>query len=200
MSARLLTRIAISAALFLCFVVYIHGALPLRLVDQLERFTYDARVRLTMPGTVDPRIAIVDIDDKTLKEQGQWPLPRDKFATLMDQLFDHYHVKLVAFDVSFPEADRSFDLSLLDQLSSGALKNDPAFVSEAGKIRPQIERDKIFAASLQHRPVVLGYVFYSATEAHAQPVGLLPPPAIPGVHGQYPLVAFPKEVGYTTNL
>ena len=200
MSARLLTRVAISAALFLCFVAYIHGALPLRLVDQLERFTYDARVRLTMPGTVDPRIAIVDLDDKTLKEQGQWPLPRDKFAILMDQLFDRYHVKLVAFDVSFPEADRSFDLTLLDQLSSGALKNDSAFVNEANRIRPQIERDKIFAASLQHRPVVLGYVFYKASEEHTQSVGLLPPPAMPDVRGRYPLVTFPRVVGYTTNL
>ena len=44
MSSRHLIRVAITLALFLSFVAYIHGALPLRLVDQLERFAYDARV------------------------------------------------------------------------------------------------------------------------------------------------------------
>ena len=200
-TTRHLIRVAISLALFILFIVYIHGALPLRLVDQLERFAYDARVRVTMPGTVDKRIVIVDIDDKTLKEQGQWPLPRDKFATLMDQLFNRYHVKLVAFDIQFSEADRSFDLSLLDQLESGPLKGDKVFIDQANKIRPQIERDKIFAASLQHRPVVLGYTFYGANVPGGErAVGLLPQPSIVDVRGQYPHIEFQNKTGYTTNL
>ncbi|MFI4968151.1 MAG: CHASE2 domain-containing protein [Gammaproteobacteria bacterium] len=201
MTARHLIRVAITLALFLGFAAYIHGTLPLRLVDQLERFAYDARVRLTTPGTVDPRIVIVDIDDKTLKEQGQWPLPRDKFAQMVDQLFNLYHVKLVAFDVSFPEADRSFDLSLLDNLTSGPLQNDQAFLKEAQQMRPQLERDKLFAASIQHRPVVLGYVFYAPNQGGAvRKVGLLSPPAIPDARAQYPLLVFPKVSGYITNL
>ena len=201
-TARSLIRVGISFILFVLFVAYIHGALPLRLVDQLERFSYDARVRIAMPGTADPHIAIVDIDDRTLKEQGQWPLPRDKFAQMMDQLFNRYHVKIVAFDVTFSEADRSFDLSLLDQLSSGPLKSDPAFVNEASRIRPQIERDKIFAASLEHRPAVLGYVFYSQgqREGGSASVGVLPVAAIPDARGRYPLVEFPQTASYTTNL
>ena len=201
LSSRHLIRLAITLALFLSFTAYIHGALPLRLVDQLERFAYDARVRITAQNTVDPRIVIIDIDDKTLKEQGQWPLPRDKFAQMVDQLFNLYHVKLVAFDVSFPEADRSFDLALLDKLSSGALQGDQAFLKAAQDVRPQLERDKLFAASIQHRPVILGYTFYDEhVPGGDRKVGLLSPPAIPGAHAQYPLVDFPKAVGYTTNL
>ena len=201
-TARSLIRIAISLVLLILFVAYIHGGLPLHLVDQLERFSYDARVGLAMPGTADPHIVIVDIDDRTLKEQGQWPLPRDKFAQMMDQLFNRYHVKIAAFDVTFSEADRSFDLSLLDQLSSGPLKNDPAFISEAGKLRPSIERDQIFAASLAHRPAVLGYVFYdkNQNQGHSASVGVLPVPAIPDARGRYPLIEFPQVVSYTANL
>ena len=201
-TARSLIRIGISLGLFLIFVSYIHGSLPLHLVDQLERFSYDARVRIAMPGKVDPHIVIVDIDDRTLKEQGQWPLPRDKFAQMMVQLFDHYHVKIVAFDVTFSEADRSFDLSLLDQLSSGPLKNDTTFVNEASKIRPQIERDKIFAASLAHRAAVLGYVFYTQGQSKNRDasVGVLPVPAIPDVRSRYPLIQFPPVATYTSNL
>ena len=203
LTARNLIRVAISLVLFVVFVAYINGALPLRLVDQLEHMAYDARVRFTMPGTVDKRIVIVDIDDKTLKEQGQWPLPRDKFAQMIDQLFTRYHVKLVAFDVSFPEADRSFDLALLDKLSEGTLKTDQTFIKEAAQLRPQLERDRLFADSIQHRPVVLGYVFYSAENLGSnqnQQVGQLSPPAITDVRGRYALINFPKAVGYTTNI
>lgn len=199
-TVRHLIRYAISLVLFVFFIVYIHGAVSLKLVDQLERYSYDARVRLAMPHTLDKRIVIVDIDDKTLKEQGQWPLPRDKFATLIDQLIDRYHVKLVAFDVLFSEPDRSFDLSLLDQLESGPLKGDSSFMAQADKVRPQIERDKIFGVSLQHRPVVLGSVFYDASTTRQEAVGQLPPPAIADARGRYALIEFPKSVSYTTNL
>ena len=201
LTARHLIRVAISLALFLCFVVYIHGSLPLRLVDQLERFSYDARVRLTMPNTVDKRIVIVDIDDKTLKEQGQWPLPRDKFATMMNQLFGLYHVKLVAFDINFSEPDRSQDLALLDQLSSSSLGKDQAFLKQVEAVRPQLQRDGIFAASMQHRPVVLGGVFYSShTPGSDQKAGQLPLPMISAAATMYPGIQFPHSVGYTTNL
>ncbi len=200
MSIRLVIRVVISLALFLVFVAYIEGALPLRLLDQLENIAYDARVHIAAPGTVDHRIVVVDIDDKTLKEQGQWPLPRDKFATMMDQLFNLYHVKLVAFDVDFSEPDRSFDLTLLDQLANGPLKSDANFASQADRIRPSIERDKIFATSLNHRPVVLGYVFYDEHQTTGESVGVLPPPAIADVQARYPLVRFPKAVSYATNI
>jgi adenylate cyclase len=200
-TARSLIRVGISLVLFIVFTAYVNGILPLTLVDQMERSAYDARVQLTASRTVDPRIVIVDIDDKTLKEQGQWPLPRDKFAQLMDNLFNLYHIKVVGFDVEFPDADRSQDLALLDQLSNGALKGDPIFIAQAQKVRPQLERDKIFAASLQHRPAVLGYVFYPQDAPQAdQKLGQLPPPAIPDARNRYPLVEFPKSVGYTANL
>ncbi|HEY1773466.1 MAG TPA: adenylate/guanylate cyclase domain-containing protein [Gammaproteobacteria bacterium] len=200
-TVRHLVRVAISLGLFIVFFAYVNGALPLSLVDQMERSAYDARVRLVASRTVDPRIVIVDIDDKTLKEQGQWPLPRDKFAQLMDNLFNKYHIKVVGFDVEFPDADRSQDLALLDELSNGALKGDAAFMAQAEKVRPQLERDKIFAASLAHRPAVLGYVFYPATAPDAdQKLGQLPPPAIPDARNRYPLLTFPQSVGYTANL
>ncbi|HEY4128732.1 MAG TPA: adenylate/guanylate cyclase domain-containing protein [Gammaproteobacteria bacterium] len=200
-TARHLIRVAISLALFIVFFAYVNGALPLSLVDQMERSAYDARVRLSSSRTMDHRIVIVDIDDKTLKEQGQWPLPRDKFAQLMDNLFNKYHIKVVGFDVEFPDADRSQDLALLDDLSNGALKGDPAFIVQADKVRPQLERDKIFAASLAHRPAVLGYVFYAADSPESeQKLGQLPPAAIPDAQNRYPLLVFPKSVGYTANL
>lgn len=40
----------------------------------LDDILCDARLRVTMPRTVDERIVIVDIDEKSLAEVGRWRL------------------------------------------------------------------------------------------------------------------------------
>lgn len=196
---RHLVRIAISLVLFLAFVAYIGGMLPVRLIDQLEFYAYDARVRLTMPNTLDPRIVIVDLDDQTLREKG-WPLSHDLYAQLINQLFSKYHVKLVAFDEMLADPDRGQDLTLLDQLQKGPLKNDADFNAVAQKLRPDLERDRQFAESMEHRPVVLGYVFVAQSNFNEKSSsGQLPAPIIPDVTASYPNLEFPKAVAYNSN-
>ena len=80
---RTIIRLAIAVAMFLLFVLKIGGALPLPFVDQVERSTYDARILLTMPKTVDAQVVIIDIDEKSITAEGHWPWSRDKFATLI---------------------------------------------------------------------------------------------------------------------
>jgi adenylate cyclase len=196
---RHLVRIAISLVLFLVFVAYVNDMLPVRLLDQLEYYAYDARIRLTMPRTVDHRIVIVDIDDRTFQKKG-FPLSHDLYAQLINQLFDRYHVKLVAFDVMFADPDRSKDLALLDQLQKNALKNDSGFNAVVEKLRPGLERDRQFADSMQHRPVVLGYVFTDAGNFTEQSsLGQLPAPIIRDAAGHFPYLEFPKALTYTSN-
>ena len=60
-------------------------------IDVLQRLNdilYDARLRATMPRTLDKRIVIVDIDEKSLAEVGRWPWGRDKLAVLVHELLD----------------------------------------------------------------------------------------------------------------
>jgi adenylate cyclase len=52
-----------------------------------------------------PPVVIVDIDEESIKQNGQWQWPRTLIATLVDRLAEA-KVKAVAFDVLFPEADR----------------------------------------------------------------------------------------------
>ncbi len=70
--------------LLLTFLFLLHntGILSWRFPYQLENILYDSRVLLTMPGDVDPRIVIVDIDEKSLAEVGRWPWSRDKLAEI----------------------------------------------------------------------------------------------------------------------
>ncbi|MGB9430305.1 MAG: adenylate/guanylate cyclase domain-containing protein [Gammaproteobacteria bacterium] len=201
MRIRHLIRIAISLVLLLLFTAYLSGLLPVRLLDQLEDYAYDARVRLTMPGTPDSRIVIVDVDDRSLQQVGQWPWPRDKLAQLVNNLLGQYRAKLVVFDMAFPEADRSQDLLLLEHLQNGPLKNNRAFMKQARQMQPELERDRIFAASIQHRPVVLGFMFAQASNFGVQQSeGQLPPPAITKLAARYPHLIFPQARNYIGNL
>ncbi len=148
------------------------------------RFTdaklYDYRMRLTLPGTTDDRIVIVDIDEKSLKQEGRWPWGRDKLAALVDELFGHYGVAAAGFDVVFAEKDTSSGLSVLQELGRKQFKDVGQFQSVLNQIKPHLEYDALFASKLKQRNVVLGYYFSNSEPgAQASTSGMLPPPIFP---------------------
>src|SRR5471032_1644150 len=75
-------RIAAGLAVVLGFILNEAGSegLQLRFIQQMELWAYDARLRLFMPKTLDPRVVILDIDEKSLIAEGRFPWPRDKLA------------------------------------------------------------------------------------------------------------------------
>jgi len=103
---RLAIRVALSGAVFTVFALHVAGAPRLEILDRIENYLYDVRVRLTMPGTVDPRIVIIDIDETSQQVLGQWPWPRETLAGLVNRLFDDYGVSVLGLDVLFAERGR----------------------------------------------------------------------------------------------
>jgi adenylate cyclase len=61
------------------------------------------------------RVIIVDIDERSLQEQGAWPWSREKLSDLISKLIDHHGATAVALDIVFPEAKEN-DAQLLQQL------------------------------------------------------------------------------------
>src|SRR3954468_5093091 len=115
------------------------GAGPRPFVEPFDNFIYDARLRLTMPRTLDPRIVIVDIDDTSLQQLGQWPWSRDKLAPLTDSLMNRQQAAVLGYDVLFVEADGSSGLGTLRGLAEGALKDNPAFAVALERIAPSLD-------------------------------------------------------------
>jgi adenylate cyclase len=105
--SRQLTRIAISLLVLMVFAMHVSGNPRFEIIDRMENYLYDVRVRLTMPGGVDDRVVIVDIDEASQVQLGQWPWDRDTLAGIIDILFDEYDVRALGFDVLFAEAGRS---------------------------------------------------------------------------------------------
>lgn len=204
-----LIRIAIGLLLVLVFLGNATGKVPLAFISQLEAFAYDIRLRLTMPvkgdpaGKEDPRIVIVDIDEKSLAAEGHWPWKRSRIAAMMDRLFDDYHVQLVGFDVVFAERDESSGLRTLQQLAAGPLQGDGQYQAMLKELSPQLDYDRLFADKIRGRKVVLG--FYLSGQG-AQPrdkgenVGVLPDPVLPGGIFQGRSVKPQPFSGYGANL
>ena len=172
-----IVRIAIGLAIMLLFVGHAARFYNIGFITQLDNIIYDARMRLTMPDTVDPRIVILDIDEKSLQQVGRWPWPRDTMARLVDELFDKYHVALLGFDVVFAEADYSSGIRALDKLAAHQLKDVPKFQQLYSSMRPELDNDALFAKAIKGRPVVLGYYFNSDKDARR--TGAIPAPVLP---------------------
>ena len=170
----------------------------LNLVDQLSAILYDYRLQLTMPRTVDDRIVILDIDEKSLKEEGRWPWSRDRLALLMDKLFDKYDVAVVGFDVVFAEKDESSGLKVLQRIGQDQLKDNTQFQAALSQIRPQLEYDKLFADNIRNRKVVLGYYMTSQGDTHIS--GVLPAAAFPAGTFKGRPIGFTTWNGYGANL
>ncbi len=153
------TRVALGLLIVVIFIGHAAEWYSIPFVRTLEAIAYDARLQLTMPDTVDDRVVIVDIDEKSLEIEGHWPWHRDQLAILLDRLFDQYHVAILGFDVVFAERDETSGLKVLRQLGEAGLKSDPKFQAVLKEITPSLQYDRLFADKIRGRPIVLGYYF-----------------------------------------
>ena len=62
-------RVALVLTLLGVFAGHAAGWLVLPWLPQLESELYNARVRAVAPGTLDDRIVVIDIDEKSLREK-----------------------------------------------------------------------------------------------------------------------------------
>ncbi len=111
--------------------------------DYLQRF--NPRAQQDLP------VRVVDIDEASLRELGQWPWPRTTLARLLDRL-NELGAAVVAFDILFPESDRLSAANLLSDPAVGKLVKGAPWASAL----KDLDNDAIFARSIAGRGVVLG--------------------------------------------
>ncbi len=170
------SRIAVTLIPLVFALLHAVGVMPIGVLQRLDDIIYDARLRWTMPRTLDERIVIVDIDEKSLAEVGRWPWGRNHLAELVDELFERQKAALVGFDVVFAEPDDSSGLKQLRRLAQAELKDQPGFADRLNQLQGTLDYDATFARSLRQRPVVLGYYFTSDRDGRTS--GLLPEPVM----------------------
>jgi adenylate cyclase len=169
-------RILVTLIPLVLALLHTANILPISVLQRLDDIIYDTRLRATMPKTLDERIVIIDIDEKSLAEVGRWPWGRNKLAALTDELFDRQKVAILGFDVLFPEPDESSGITRLRQLAGNELKDQPGFAERLNQIEASLDYDSLFAKSLEKRPVVLSYYLTSDRDGFTN--GLMPKPVM----------------------
>ena len=109
-------------------------------VRKIENISYDAYQSFFIEKSDFDGVVIIDIDEKSIGEIGQFPWRRDVFADLIKKL-DQYGVSVITFDVFFSEEDKQNPKKILEEFN---IKNSTV-----------IDSDQKFLESIQSSNVVL---------------------------------------------
>jgi adenylate cyclase len=124
------------------------------LFQQLESKTID--FRFSVRGTRQPEapVRIIAIDEKSLKEVGQWPWPRAVHAELVQKLKQD-GVKCVFYDVYFPEPERTQEQMLgqletvLDSTLGKSSKTKTKVMDDIKRFQAKENGDQVFGQAIK---------------------------------------------------
>lgn len=106
-------------------------------------------------------VVIVDIDEPSLAQLGQWPWPRSVLASLVNRLRQD-GAAAIGFDVVFAEPDRNLSID-----TARLLNLPPSDLKRA--LQDLQTNDAVFAAALRRGGVVLGEIGLTSGERAAAP-------------------------------
>ncbi|GGE45703.1 CHASE2 domain-containing protein [Actibacterium pelagium] len=120
-------------------------------IQTLRLSYFDFLQRLEPRDYQELPVRVVDIDEDSLREVGQWPWPRDQLAILLDKLAG-YGAAVITLDILFAEPDRNNLARLLqDPVLADMLSPDARDV-----LSSRLATDQVFARAMSRVPVVLG--------------------------------------------
>ncbi|NNJ77171.1 MAG: adenylate/guanylate cyclase domain-containing protein [Anderseniella sp.] len=143
-------------------------------LETLRLKTFDLYQIALAPKPTPQQVIIVDIDEKSLDELGQWPWPRSTLAKIIDKVGQAGAVA-VGLDVLFPEHDRTSPANVASIVE--------AYDKEtADRLRTMKSNDQVFADAMTRTRVVLGQSGYHkelkqwhADELKQSPIAMLGP-------------------------
>lgn len=91
------------------------------------KYRYLDTVITSKPVTQSKDVVIVNIDDETLKQKGQFPFPRGEYAKIIRDLYQR-GAGLVVFNVYMPDNDRFFQ----DDALANTFRKYPVILPQAG--------------------------------------------------------------------
>lgn len=135
-----------------------------------ERTDYDFHLAQQKLSAPHPDVAVVEIEERSLREIGQFPFPRRIYRRFLQNL-EKAGAKVVAFDITFPEEEQNRTLQELrsarDELTASG--DTKAAAALAAKI-DGIDGDQTFAQGLRETkiPVVMGFALANSTQEEAK--------------------------------
>ena len=141
-------------------------------IERVEGILYDIRLNATLPTEkrqFDELIIIIDIDEKSMQEQGRYPWSRSKIAELVEKLHEA-GVVVIAFDIFFAEPERNPATEIIKKNKNLS----PSFIKKIALLTDSVDADQAFSRVLSNSEVVLGFLF----DNQAKTTGYLPASSI----------------------
>ena len=195
---RLLIQFGASLLVLLFLAGYAAHLYPVQAISKIDFLLHDFWVERYQAKGMEEGVVIVDIDEKSLKEVGRWPWPRQQMAKLTTNLFQEYGVAAVGYDVVFAEPDQSSGLGVLEGLAAGVLADEAGFAATLERLRPRLDYDGQFAESLAAGNSVLGFYFNFGQDPEI--VGDLPKPLLSCTDLKAAGVTPMAATGYNANI
>lgn len=135
-------------------------------VAQLRERSFDIYQQLQPRPYGDFPVRVVDIDEASLAQYGQWPWPRTLVAKFVQRLTD-LGAAVVALDMIFPEPDRTSPSRVADGLGIA----DAAEAKRLKSFMAQLpDHDQLLVETIKQAPVVLGFGPSKVANEHRPPV------------------------------
>ncbi len=127
------------------------------LLQRLNALAYDLRMRATVTGTVSdfPPIYIIDIDEPSLLQEGQWPWKRHQLATLINKLYAA-GTAVITLDITLAEPEDN----PVDQVRRALPADQPELAATLATLHALLDGDQQLALAMQDKSVILGYLFH----------------------------------------
>ena len=168
------------------FLEVFPNPLTKKILRRIDNIIYDLHLQTSLvEGQKSSHIAIIDIDEKSLKEIGRWPWPREVISRLAEKVSD-LGVTVLAFDVVFAEAENNPVDKIIDyakkDLASGHFLRKVSFRKELEHLRSELDGDQILADTIsKYSHISLGFILNKDKKVQ---VGALPPSMLKGDSGE----------------
>ncbi|KAB0682933.1 CHASE2 domain-containing protein [Aureimonas leprariae] len=126
-------------------------------LDRFKALVFDAYQRVLPREEAHAPILLVDVDEASIAQLGQWPWPRSALAKIVDRLGE-LGAATIAFDMVFPEADRTSPARVAAELQKAGI----AVVMPAGGAG--LDNDALLAESFGRSSVVAGFAVSGETD------------------------------------
>ena len=108
------TDLLITALIAVFYIFLSFRAFPL--LEGIERIVYSVEMRLDLPRSMgENKIAIVNIDEKSLDQLGPWPWPRSLIAEMI-RILKANGAKLIGLDLVFSQKEQNQGLKEVKEL------------------------------------------------------------------------------------
>lgn len=154
-----LLKVGIGCLLLSCLLYYSFNGQPPNFIREVDGKIIDTMFNIRGTQDSSGSVVIVDIDEKSLKEHGQWPWPRNTLAELFNKI-GTAQPRVIGVDLIFAEKDRSSPSSIFSRYQHLLLECE-YFETFSQRIDRQLgfDHDKLLSEAFISTGSVLSYMF-----------------------------------------